>query len=217
MNGDLAPRPEGGDPARLRISDDDRHKVAEILREAAGEGRLDLDELDERIEATYAAKTYADLIPITADLPAHGPAPDVPVARSSRQVAPPGSSHQSSSAILGECVRRGAWTVPAEHTAFSFMGTVTLDLREATFEGTETRINANTVMGEVKVIVDAFTQVVVDGTPILGEFSQAKDKVPAEIGARSPTVRIAGFALLGSVTVVRQPDPGTPKAIFGTY
>ena len=33
------------DPSQLRISDDDRHKVAEVLREAAGEGRIDMDEL----------------------------------------------------------------------------------------------------------------------------------------------------------------------------
>ena len=61
---------ERPDPAQLRISDDDRHRVAEVLREAAGEGRIDLDELDQRLEATYAAKTYADLVPITVDLPA---------------------------------------------------------------------------------------------------------------------------------------------------
>ena len=65
MPGDLD-RP---DPSQLRISDADRNRVAELLRDAAGEGRLDLDELDERLEATYAAKTYADLVPITVDLP----------------------------------------------------------------------------------------------------------------------------------------------------
>ena len=59
------------DPTQLRIGDAERHQVAEILREAAGEGRLDLDELDTRLEATYAARTYADLVPITLDLPAH--------------------------------------------------------------------------------------------------------------------------------------------------
>ena len=63
------------DPEQLRISDDDRHRVAEVLREAAGEGRLDLDELDQRLEAAYAAKVYADLVPILADLPgSHLPA-----------------------------------------------------------------------------------------------------------------------------------------------
>ncbi len=58
-------------PRDLRISDADRHRVAEHLREAAGEGRLDLDELEQRLEATYAARTYADLVPITVDLPGH--------------------------------------------------------------------------------------------------------------------------------------------------
>ena len=87
--GDLEP-----DPAQMRISDADRHQVAEILREAAGEGRLDLDELDERLEATYAARTYADLVPITLDLPAQRPAqspmparPTVPATRYESSVA----------------------------------------------------------------------------------------------------------------------------------
>src|SRR5688572_32079706 len=68
MEGELEPRWQA-DPARMRISDTERHQVAEILRQAAGEGRIDLTELDERLEATYAAKTYADLVPLTADLP----------------------------------------------------------------------------------------------------------------------------------------------------
>ena len=67
------------DPSAMRISDADRHRVAEFLREAAGEGRIDLDELDSRLEATYAAKTYGDLVPITVDLPGHrGTTPAVP-------------------------------------------------------------------------------------------------------------------------------------------
>ncbi len=72
MEGQLEPRP---DPSMMRISDSDRHQVAEILRQAAGEGRIDIEELDERLEATYAARTYADLVPITLDLPAHADQP----------------------------------------------------------------------------------------------------------------------------------------------
>src|SRR5918997_3373604 len=142
----------GGDPAHLRVSDAARHKVAEILREAAGEGRIDLDELDERLEATYAAKTYADLVPITVDLPTHetsGP----PVPR--REVLPATTTHNASLAVMGECKRQGAWLVPAHHTAFALMGGVTLDLRAATFAAPDITITANAVMGEVKVIVDA--------------------------------------------------------------
>jgi hypothetical protein len=206
----------GHDPTQLRVSDEDRHKVAEILREAAGEGRIDFEELDERLEATYAAKTYADLVPITVDLPAHTP----PVARTPiprREVLPATTSHESSWSVMGECKRQGAWLVPAHHTAFALMGSVLLDLRAATFAARDVTITANAVMGEVKVIVDAGTHVVVDGVPIMGEFHQAKDKTAALLGPDSPVVRVKGMALMGSVSVQRLPAPGTPKKIIGRY
>ncbi|MBF4768413.1 DUF1707 domain-containing protein [Nocardioides agariphilus] len=202
------------DPAQLRVSDDDRHKVAEILREAAGEGRIDLDELDERLEATYSAKTYADLVPITVDLPAHEPT-SLPVPK--REVLPASTTHNSSIAVMGECKRQGAWLVPASHTAFALMGSVTLDLRGATFAERDITITANAVMAEVKVIIDAGTNVVVSGVPIMGEFHQAKDKVAPALSPDSPVVRVKGMALMGSVSVQRLPPPGTPKKILGTY
>jgi len=61
--------PEPIDPRQLRVSDKEREAVAEQLRVAAGDGRLDLGELEERITAVYSAKTYAELEPITRDLP----------------------------------------------------------------------------------------------------------------------------------------------------
>ena len=85
----------------LRISDEDRHKVAEVLRQAAGEGRIDLDELDERLEATYAAKTYGELVPITADLPVAGqPHMPTPAPRPTGSMVP-APSHDTSFSILG--------------------------------------------------------------------------------------------------------------------
>src|SRR6195256_616203 len=67
------------EPRNLRASDADRERVANVLREAAGDGRLTMDELDERLDAVDAAKTYAELEPITHALPdagaAHAPAP----------------------------------------------------------------------------------------------------------------------------------------------
>jgi DUF1707 SHOCT-like domain len=56
----------------LRCSDADReHVVAELNRHFT-EGRLTLEEFDERSSTAYHARTYADLAPLTADLP-HGP------------------------------------------------------------------------------------------------------------------------------------------------
>lgn len=203
-----------GDPSRMRISDADRHRVAEVLREAAGEGRLDLDELDERLELTFAAKTYADLVPITADLhPAH-PAPSSPVPRAG---GVPAVGHASSTAIMGDCKRRGVWHVPAHHAAFSLMGSITLDLRQAVLSARDTIINASAIMGDVKIIIPAHMHAVVEGTPIMGDYGQGKDKVAADLGPDSPTIRVRGLALMGSVQVVRLPPPGTPRKIMGTY
>ena len=212
--GEIENRPP--DPSLLRISDDDRQKVAEVLREAAGEGRIDLDELDERLELTWHAKTYADLVPITADLhlPAHPQPASAPVPRPSHV---PAVEHASSTAIMAECKRQGIWSVPEHHSAFALMGSVVVDLRQAQLSARHTQINASSIMGEVKIIVPADMHVVVDGTPIMGEFSQARDKTPAEVGPDSPTVRVRGMAIMGSVTVQRLPAPGTPKKYLGTY
>ncbi|MGL5811249.1 MAG: hypothetical protein ACRCYQ_15015, partial [Nocardioides sp.] len=78
-------------------------------------------------------------------------------------------------------------------------------------------ITATAIMGEVRVIVDAHTHVEVDGTPIMGDFSQGKDKVRAQLSADSPVVRVRGLALMGSVSVVRHPPPGSPRKFLGTY
>lgn len=58
------------DHSHLRISDADRAATAERLRIAVAEGRLDLAEYDARLRSAYAATTYGELEPLTADLPA---------------------------------------------------------------------------------------------------------------------------------------------------
>jgi Domain of unknown function (DUF1707) len=59
-------------PNRLRTSDAEREQVAKILRAAMTEGRLTLEEGEERLGAVYAAKFRDELLPLTADLPENG-------------------------------------------------------------------------------------------------------------------------------------------------
>jgi hypothetical protein len=59
-----------------RASDAEREETAERLRVAAGDGRLDHDELEQRLEAAYSARTVGELAELTADLPARAPDPD---------------------------------------------------------------------------------------------------------------------------------------------
>ena len=60
-----------GDPRRasLRASDADREQFVEALRQHHAEGRLTLEELTERTERAYAARTLGDLDALTSDLP----------------------------------------------------------------------------------------------------------------------------------------------------
>src|SRR5712691_3931812 len=62
----------------LRASNADREQIAQRLHAAFGEGRLEVDELDSRLKAAYAAKTVGDLRPLLADLPGAGWQPEWP-------------------------------------------------------------------------------------------------------------------------------------------
>jgi hypothetical protein len=65
------------DRADIRASDAEREHAAEGLREHYAAGRLDADELGERLEAVYQAKTVAELERLATDLPALPPSPTV--------------------------------------------------------------------------------------------------------------------------------------------
>ena len=60
--------------ATLKASDADREQVAERLRHATAEGRLLAEELEERLEAVFSARTYGELDAVVADLPGTTPA-----------------------------------------------------------------------------------------------------------------------------------------------
>lgn len=205
MQDDLEPRATP-DPRMLRVSDADRHEVAELLRTAAGEGRIDLDELDERLEAAYGARTYADLVPITADLPVQGQPSWRPPALPSPVVD--GPAGESQVVVLSGLERKGAWVVPRRMSVFVMMGGADLDLREAKFAAQEVVITVNAFMGGAQITVGPHTHVVMEGIGIMGGYSGPGDRVPAELDANSPTVRVRGVAIWGGVSVDRKPMPG---------
>jgi len=196
------------EPAQQRISDEERQQVADVLRQAAGEGRIDADELENRLEATFTAKTYGDLVPITADLPADSTRP-LPVRRPADHVVAAPAYH-SSFAMMSTTRRRGRWQVGAQHKAFGLMGGVVLDLREAVFSGREVTINASVVMGSVDVVVDEHTVVICDGHAFMGDYSESRSKVEAQPQPDSPVVRVQGRAVMGRVNVRRRQGESRP-------
>ncbi|MGA5900586.1 DUF1707 SHOCT-like domain-containing protein [Streptomyces venetus] len=198
----------------LRASDADRERVAEILRDALAEGRLDMAEFEERLDATYQARTYGELAPITRDLPAAGvTAASVSLTKEpatttaggagwpGRIVGGEGSSTWAV-AVMSGFQRKGRWTMPRKFTCFAFWGGGEIDLREANFADREVEINAIAIMGGVDVIVPPGVEVVVRGIGVMGGFDHQEEGVPGEPGA--PRVVITGFAFWGGVGVQRK-------------
>lgn len=199
-------------PAQLRASHADRERVAELLRDAAGDGRLDISELEERLEQAYAAKTYGELEPLFHDLPTTAPSPPasanltgstgsqrwVPASPAAQRIGGvPASS--TAVAIFGGAERKGQWVVPTSFTVTAIFGGIDLDLREARFASREVEIQAVAVFGGIDIVVPPDVEVVVEGTGIMGGFSRPEEQ--REVPAGSPVVRVTGLALFGGVDV----------------
>ncbi|MFF3504919.1 DUF1707 domain-containing protein [Streptomyces sp. NPDC003247] len=196
----------------LRASDADRERVAEVLRDALAEGRLDMAEFEERLDATYRARTYGELAPLTRDLPAPGvtpPSPEVSLRKGARAdggwagriVGGQGSS-TAAVAVMSGFQRRGRWTVPRRFTGFAFWGGGVIDLREADFAAGEVVINCVAIMGGMSVVVPPGVDVVVRGHGFMGGFDQGGTGAVDDPGA--PRVVVTGFAFWGGVGVERK-------------
>ncbi len=135
--------------------------VAKALREAAGEGRLTLSELEERLDATFKERTYAGLEPITHDLPPPPhPAPGTPVLRpqpgrrrSPARGGPPAIRPERITTVLGDEKRRERWEMPATLGVSCFLGEVVLDFTEAIVRHRDIVVQIGAVLGSVTLIV----------------------------------------------------------------
>jgi hypothetical protein len=83
-------------PRRLRAADADRRRVAELVQSAGAEGRLTLEEIEDRLTAVYAAKYTDELKTLTADLPD----PKTPDVRFRPFAHPPLRIHAALAALL---------------------------------------------------------------------------------------------------------------------
>lgn len=195
----MANVPDRLQSAELRASDRDRERIAEVLHKAAAEGRLDLNEVDERLNATYAARTYAELEQLVRDLPG-SVAPQAP---STVINARGQETHDRSGAfaIMSGFSRKGPWVPPRIFTCLTFWGGGEIDLREARFAQSELTIRAFAIMGGINVIVPEDAEVHVTGVGIMGAFDEGN------IGAGrpgGPRVTITGAAFWGAVAVERR-------------
>src|SRR5262249_37688054 len=127
MTGEVSPLGRAGDgasPEELRVSHEDRDRAAELLRVAAGDGRLTAEELDERLEKALTARPYGELAALSRDLPA---APGFPAGM--QPVEPKEVIRIDRGS--GWAKRDGRWLVPHRIEGRGTSGHVTLDFTEA--------------------------------------------------------------------------------------
>lgn len=196
--------PEGFNPnSRLRASDADRDRAASVLNEAMAQGRLTAEEHSERLDAIYAAKTHADIVPVISDLPGSSTA--------AAAVAPsPGAGTVAAAgrgrrlvAVFSGISKKGRWQPEPVTRIVAVCGGAEIDLRDAVLPGREITINVVAVCGGAAITVPPEMRVIDTGTAVMGGREIADDSAES---ARpdAPVLRLTGICVCGGIEVKRK-------------
>lgn len=187
----------------------DREATAERLRSAVAEGRIDLAELDERLEQVYRARTYGELRAVTADLPAPTPAASAIAATTaaaasgvalpaSRSVAP-----EREALVLrtsGQNVKQtGRWTVPRKIFAETKSGIITIDFTKASCAHEEIEVEAVTKTGWIRLILPEGWAARI--SPSSTNTSHISNKAADTPAPGAPTVIVNGHPVFGPIKI----------------
>ncbi len=201
-----APAPADGRGA-LRVSHEDRDQVAEVLRVAAGDGRLTADELDERLEKALTARTYDDLAVLVSDLPAAGtalaPLPGaVAAALPGAVAAAPAKELVKIHVSSGHSQRVGRWTVPARLDLKVTSGHIKLDFTQAVLTQPTLHIDAQVRSGHIVLLTRPGIAVDLDDVSV----RSGHVKVRAPWGDGVPvTLRVTVAGTCGSGHILARP------------
>jgi hypothetical protein len=184
----------------IRVSHADRDRVAEQLRVAAGDGRLTMEELDERLERALDARTGSELALLVTDLPATG--------------ADLGSGLPAQAKDLvqievssGSARRDGRWVVPRAMEIKVGSGSARIDLTEAVFTGPLLRIQAQVRSGSLSIITRPGVEVVLDDVSVTSGSAKVRRRASDPTAATVLRVEVSGGVRSGSI-VAKPPARG---------
>ncbi|MFC6021470.1 DUF1707 domain-containing protein [Plantactinospora solaniradicis] len=183
MSGDVVPSRR-----EVRMSDADRESVIARLNTAVAEGRLTLSEFEERVDGVLYARTYGDVEPFVADLPAATPA-----------AAPSDVVELTSHA--GHIQRAGRWAVPRRLVVRSKAGVVKLDLRHAVISHPVVEIQLSTQAGSTTIVLPPGATANIDGVTTTAGTAETRVPSAPEPGSTFPHVVITGSTAAGTLLV----------------
>jgi hypothetical protein len=197
-------------PDQLRASHEDRDQVVEMLRVAAGDGRLTAEELDERLEVALTARTYGELAALVKDLPTRGMVPGAPMPAA----APPEPKELVRIECGGSVVKRDAhWVVPQRMEVRVASGQVTLDFTEAVITQPTLAIDADVRSGGLTLITKP--GIVVDTDDVAVRYGAVNVKAPWDTTVPA-ILRIQVSGKVGSGFIKAGPPrgPREPRRTF---
>jgi len=189
----------------LRASDADRERVVDVLRTAAGEGRLDVEELDERVSAAYTIRTLTELEALTLDLVPAGAARSGSASEGGVAVRPGAGGTERIVSIMSGHDRRGRWRVGRNLLVLSIMGGAELDFRHAELADRSTTIRVITIMGGAELRFPPGVDVQVSKFALMGGHDVTLDEAPPPPGA--PIFHVRLFSLMGGAEIRQGPKP----------
>jgi hypothetical protein len=184
-------------------------KPLDLLREETidrlivnyGHGHLSMEAFQRRLDQAFDAADAAALTALTADLDDQVDAPYLERKQTQfGQFIPAGEDKDSERVItiLGGNDRRGAWTVPRQLDIVTVLGGTDLDMSEARFASSTTRINVFCLFGGIDIKVPEGVNTTMNVSCILGG---ADTNAPSSGDPNSPVLVIDGFVIFGGLDV----------------
>ncbi len=183
----------------IRVSDQDRDAVAERLKLAFAERRLDDGEFDERMRAALTARTSAELDTLTADLPAAAARPAGPAVHGAK----PGRFAIS---YKGSIRRAGRWRVPEHFTSVVYKGSGLLDLRAAELTASVTTVTAVAYKSRIDILLPEGVRVEMSGLGVSKGWSP-DEEWESRLPGDAPVVHVRGIGYKGTIEASTRP-PG---------
>jgi hypothetical protein len=195
----------------LRASDAEREHATDVLRVAASEGRLNVDELEDRLASVYNVRTRTELDRLIADVNpdrlGHGQV--TPGTRGGPTVQDGPGGERWVISIMSGHERGGRWRIGPRCTVLNFMGGSDIDLNDAELADPVTQLNVYSIMGGAEVRVPHGVDVQVTNFALMGGNGV---KLGNEVTpAGGPIIRIRLVSIMGGTGVLRGRKPRTGK------
>ncbi|GAA1018168.1 hypothetical protein Aple_033740 [Acrocarpospora pleiomorpha] len=167
---------------RVRISDDDRDRTVQRLQRAFAAGLITREEMDDRLELAFTARSHGDLAPAVADLP------DEPV-----------DEVVELNSTSGRVKRAGDWLVPRRLRIISGYGGANLDLSQTVIDHPEIEIDLQLAYGSATIILPSGATANADA--VVTNWGNTTCKVPGRPTPGKLHVRVTGQLGYGHVKI----------------